>query len=84
MQVHNLLAWREFLKTLPRWKDEGRTRLLGVTTAHDSKHDEMERLLKAESHTLKFMQITHSLVDRPSVVPRCCCGRRPIAVSARS
>jgi len=64
MQVHNLLAWREHLKTLRRWKDEGRTRLLGVTTSHGSKHDEMERVLKAESHALEFMQITYSPVDR--------------------
>ncbi|MDO9072961.1 MAG: aldo/keto reductase [Rubrivivax sp.] len=64
MQVHNLLAWREHLKTLRRWKDEGRTRLLGVTTSHGSKHDEMERVLKAESPALEFMQITYSPVDR--------------------
>jgi diketogulonate reductase-like aldo/keto reductase len=64
MQVHNLLAWREHLKTLRRWKDEGRTRLIGVTTSHGSKHDEMERVLKSESHALEFMQITYNPVDR--------------------
>jgi len=64
MQVHNLLAWREHLKTLRRWKDEGRTRLLGVTTSHGSRHDEMARVLKAESPALEFMQITYSPVDR--------------------
>lgn len=64
MQVHNLLAWREHLPTLRRWKDEGRTRLLGVTTSHGSKHDEMERVLKAESAALEFVQITYSPVDR--------------------
>jgi diketogulonate reductase-like aldo/keto reductase len=64
MQVHNLLAWREHLKTLRRWKDEGRTRLLGVTTSHGNKHDEMERVLKAESQALEFMQITYSPADR--------------------
>lgn len=64
MQVHNLLAWREHVKTLRRWKDEGRTRLLGVTTSHGNKHDEMERVLKAEAHALEFMQITYSPADR--------------------
>jgi hypothetical protein len=64
MQVHNLLAWREHLKTLRRWKDEGRARLLGVTTSHGSKHEEMQRVLKAESHALEFMQITYSPADR--------------------
>jgi diketogulonate reductase-like aldo/keto reductase len=64
MQVHNLLAWRDHLKTLRRWKDDGRARLLGVTTSHGNKHDEMERVLKAESHALEFMQITYNPVDR--------------------
>ena len=64
MQVHNLLAWREHLPTLRRWKDEGRARLLGVTTSHGSRHDDMERVLKAESRALEFMQITYSPVDR--------------------
>jgi diketogulonate reductase-like aldo/keto reductase len=64
MQVHNLLAWREHLRTLRRWKDEGRTRLIGVTTSHGSKHDEMARVLGAEGHALDVMQITYSPVDR--------------------
>jgi diketogulonate reductase-like aldo/keto reductase len=64
MQVHNLLNWREHLKTLRRWKDEGRTRLIGVTTSHGNKHDEMERVLKGESNALEFMQITYSPADR--------------------
>lgn len=64
MQVHNLLAWREHLKTLRRWQDEGRARLLGVTTSHGNKHDEMERVLRAEAPALAFMQITYNPVDR--------------------
>ena len=64
MQVHNLLSWPEHLKTLRRWKEEGRTRLLGVTTSHGNKHDEMQQVLKAESPALEFMQITYSPVDR--------------------
>lgn len=64
MQVHNLLAWRDHLPTLRRWQEEGRTRLLGVTTSHGSRHDEMERVLKAESRALAFMQITYNPVDR--------------------
>jgi diketogulonate reductase-like aldo/keto reductase len=64
MQVHNLLAWREHLVTLRRWKDQGRTRLLGVTTSHGSRHDEMAQVLKAESQALDLMQITYSPVDR--------------------
>ncbi len=64
MQVHNLLSWRDHLRTLRRWQDEGRARLLGVTTSHGNKHDEMARVLQAESHALAFMQITYNPVDR--------------------
>jgi diketogulonate reductase-like aldo/keto reductase len=64
MQVHNLLAWREHMKTLRRWQDEGRARLLGVTTSHGNKHDEMARVLRAEAPALSFMQITYNPVDR--------------------
>jgi len=64
MQVHNLLAWREHLKTLRRWQDEGRARLLGVSTSHGSRHDEMAKVLKVESKALAFMQITYSPADR--------------------
>lgn len=64
MQVHNLLAWRAHMPTLRRWKDEGRARLLGVTTSHGARHDEMEQVLKAQSRALEIMQITYNPVDR--------------------
>lgn len=64
LQVHNLLAWRDHLPTLRRWKDEGRTRLIGVTTSHGSRHDEMARVLETEGHALDVMQITYSPADR--------------------
>lgn len=64
MQVHNLLAWRDHLPTLRRWKEQGRARLLGVTTSHGSKHDEMAQVLQAEGRALDVMQITYSPADR--------------------
>jgi diketogulonate reductase-like aldo/keto reductase len=64
MQVHNLLNWRGHLATLRAWKEQGRARMLGVTTSHGNKHDEMRTVLLRESAALEFMQITYSPVDR--------------------
>ena len=65
MQVHNLLAWPEHLRTLRAWKAEGRIRYIGVTTSHGRRHDEMERILRREP--VDFMQITLNLADRSAV-----------------
>jgi diketogulonate reductase-like aldo/keto reductase len=62
MQVHNLLAWREHIKTLRAWQAEGRVRHIGVTTSHGSRHEEMRQVLDTER--LQFMQITYSPADR--------------------
>jgi diketogulonate reductase-like aldo/keto reductase len=61
MQVHNLLAWREHIKTLRAWQTEGRVRHIGVTTSHSSRHDEMRQVLDTER--IQFMQITYSPAD---------------------
>ncbi len=62
MQVHNLLNWRDHLKTLRSWQEEGRFRYIGVTTSHGRKHDEIERILRREP--IDFLQITLNLADR--------------------
>jgi len=59
--VHNMLNWRAHLKTLRRWKDEGRVRWIGISTSHGRAHDEAERLVRNES--LDVLQITYNLVD---------------------
>ncbi|MCB0632897.1 MAG: aldo/keto reductase [Lewinella sp.] len=62
MQIHNLLDLQTHLKTLRRWKDEGKIRYLGITHYTDSAHDELERLIKKEE--LDFIQINYSINDR--------------------
>jgi diketogulonate reductase-like aldo/keto reductase len=59
--VHNLLNWRAHLKTLRRWKDEGRVRWIGVSTSHGRGHDEALRILRSEP--LDVLQITYNLAD---------------------
>jgi diketogulonate reductase-like aldo/keto reductase len=62
MQVHNLVDWKEHLKTLRQWKDEGRIRYLGVTHYTSSAYDELEQVLRAEK--LDFLQINYAVSDR--------------------
>lgn len=62
MQVHNLLAWSEHLRTLRQWQEQGRCRYIGVTTSHGRRHDETETILRREP--IDFMQITLNLADR--------------------
>lgn len=64
LQIHNLLAWRGHMRTLQALKAEGRTRLLGVTTSHGNKHDEMAEVLRRASAPLDMLQITYNPVDR--------------------
>jgi len=64
MQVHNLLNWRDHLRTLRAWKEQGRVRLIGVTTSHGNKHDEMAAVLRAEGAQLDALQITCNPTDR--------------------
>jgi diketogulonate reductase-like aldo/keto reductase len=62
MQVHNLLNWREHLKTLREGQQRGLWRHIGVTTSHGRAHDEMRGILQRER--IQFMQITYSPADR--------------------
>ncbi len=63
MQIHNLLSWRSHLATLRRWKAEGLTRLIGITTSHGRDHDLVQRVLETE-RGIDVMQITYSPADR--------------------
>jgi len=62
MQVHNLLSWREHLKTLLAMKADGKLRYIGITTSHGRRHDEIERIM--ESQPIDFVQVTYNPVDR--------------------
>jgi len=62
LQVHNLLAWEEHLRTLFAMKAAGRLRYAGITTSHGRRHDEIERVLG--SQPVDFVQVTYNIVDR--------------------
>lgn len=62
MQVHNLLDWREHLKTLQAWKAEGRIRYLGITHYTESGHAELESVMRAAPWD--FVQLNYSLEEQ--------------------
>lgn len=59
MQVHNLLDVQTHLKTLRKWKAEGRIRYIGITHYQLSAFDELERLIASER--LDFVQLPYSV-----------------------
>ncbi|MFO7576710.1 MAG: aldo/keto reductase [Pelovirga sp.] len=62
MQIHNLRDWQTHLKTLKRWKAEGKIRYLGITTSHGRSHRELETLLRQEP--FDFVQLSYNIEDR--------------------
>ncbi len=62
MQVHNLVAWEEHLKTLFDRKAAGQVRYVGITTSEGRRHDLFEEIMRTQP--LDFVQITYNIVDR--------------------
>lgn len=62
MQIHNLVDWQTHLKTLKRWKAEGKVRYIGITTSHGRDHRELEEILRKER--LDFVQFSYNIEDR--------------------
>src|SRR5687767_9014174 len=62
LQVHNLVAWQDHLKTLYAMKEAGRLRYVGITTSEGRRHDLFEEIMRNEP--LDFVQLTYNIVDR--------------------
>ena len=62
IQVHNLLAWEEHLKTLLAMKAAGEIRHVGITTSEGRRHREFVEIMRA--HPLDFVQLTYNVLDR--------------------
>jgi diketogulonate reductase-like aldo/keto reductase len=62
MQIHNLVDWQTHLRTLRRWKEEGRIRYIGITHYKDEMHEELEKALRAEK--FDFVQFNYSILAR--------------------
>lgn len=62
MQVHNLVDWQTHLRTLRRWKSEGRIRYTGITHYQVGAFDDLERIIQSEE--LDFVQLNFSIATR--------------------
>jgi diketogulonate reductase-like aldo/keto reductase len=62
LQVHNLLAWEEHLRTLQGMKAAGRLRYVGITTSEGRRHDELINIM--ETRPLDFVQVSYNVLDR--------------------
>jgi diketogulonate reductase-like aldo/keto reductase len=58
MQCHNFIDWDTHLKTMRKWKDEGKFRYIGVTHYQNHAHEELERILRRDK--VDFLQINYS------------------------
>ena len=59
MQVHNLLDVKTHLKTLYKWKEQGRIRYIGITHYLPSFYNEMQQLIQKEK--LDFVQCCYNI-----------------------
>jgi diketogulonate reductase-like aldo/keto reductase len=62
LQVHNLVAWEDHLRTLFAMKANGRVRYVGITTSEGRRHDEVEKIIA--SQPIDFVQVTYNVLDR--------------------
>lgn len=61
MQIHNLVDWRTHVRTLRRWKEEGRVRHIGYT--HYQPHAFADLMKAARADPVDFLQFCHSIDD---------------------
>jgi aryl-alcohol dehydrogenase-like predicted oxidoreductase len=72
MQVHNLVDLDAHLKTLRRWKADGKIRYLGVTHYTTSSYPDLIAIIEREK--LDFVQFNYSVVTREAeqqLLPLC-------------
>ena len=62
LQVHNLLAWEEHLRTLFAMKAGGQVRYVGITTSEGRRHADVEKIMS--SQPLDFVQVSYNVLDR--------------------
>ncbi|HEY0370887.1 MAG TPA: aldo/keto reductase [Thermoanaerobaculia bacterium] len=62
LQIHNLGGVEVMLPLVRKWKDEGKTRYIGITTSSRNQYEALETIMKREP--LDFIQIDYALDNR--------------------
>jgi aryl-alcohol dehydrogenase-like predicted oxidoreductase len=62
LQIHNLAGVDVMLPLLRKWKEEGKTRYIGISTSNSNQYEALETIMKRER--LDFIQIDYALDNR--------------------
>lgn len=62
MQVHNLVDYKTHLKTMNKWKAEGKIRYTGITHYTTQSHETLEGIIRSEK--IDFVQFNYSIRER--------------------
>jgi aryl-alcohol dehydrogenase-like predicted oxidoreductase len=62
LQIHNLAGVDVMLPLVRKWKDEGKTRYIGISTSNANQYEALETIMKREK--LDFIQIDYALDNR--------------------
>lgn len=62
LQIHNLAGVEVMLPLLRKWKEQGKTRYIGISTSSDGQYEALEGIMKREP--LDFIQIDYAIDNR--------------------
>lgn len=62
LQIHNLAGVDVMLPLIRKWKDDGKTRYIGISTSNANQYEALEAIMKREP--LDFIQIDYALDNR--------------------
>lgn len=62
LQIHNLAGVDVMLPLLRKWKEEKKTRYIGISTSSDGQYEQLEGIMKREP--LDFIQIDYAIDNR--------------------
>lgn len=62
LQIHNLAGVDVMLPLLRKWKEDGKTRYIGISTSSDNQYEALEAIMKREP--LDFIQVDYALDNR--------------------
>lgn len=62
LQIHNLAGVDVMLPLVRKWKDDGKTRYIGISTSNANQYEALEAIMKREP--LDFIQIDYALDNR--------------------
>jgi aryl-alcohol dehydrogenase-like predicted oxidoreductase len=62
LQIHNLAGVDAMLPLLRKWKDDGKTRYIGISTSNDNQYGDLEAIMKREP--LDFIQVDYAIDNR--------------------